>query len=532
MKPSGGTSPRAEPSGREKTPRVVTNIVWNWANYGLSILAALYITPLLIERLGDTSYGLWVLLSAIVGYYGLLNFGIDFALIHYISRYLAEGRRQDIARMIATSRVIFRFIAITVLFASVGLAAAFAYSDWLFRNIFPLSETLRHPFSILLIFLSIGMAASFLTRVFVSILRATERYDILNAVSMVVLVGRTVAIIFLMGDSLLALGSIFAISNVVSSLCLFVLARRFFPPDEKYRARFDPVAFGKVRRYGFFFFLTSLAEQARFHADAVVIGLFMRINYITYYNLANVLITYFRNIVGNASSPFLPVFSRHHGAQDELALRRVFLQATKFLAFLTVLAGGNILGSALPFLKLWVGHTLAPEYVLLSHRVLMVLLLPFSVELTQSIASSVIYGTGQHHRLAALNGLEGAANLVLSLLLIQRYGIIGVALGTAIPLLITRLVFIPRLVKPLTGIDILGYTRMSIGVPIMCGAVLGVFQRVIYQRMGADTYGHLISIAGLTSIAFALAMARFYFSKEDRALFTRIWRSWRGDGSL
>jgi O-antigen/teichoic acid export membrane protein len=517
-----------EPSGREKTPRVVTNIVWNWANYGLSILAALYITPLLIERLGDTSYGLWVLLSAIVGYYGLLNFGIDFALVHYISRYLADGRRQEIARMIATGRVIFRFIAITVLFASVGLAAAFAYSDWV---IFPLSETLRHPFSILLIVLSIGMAASFLTRVFVSILRATERYDILNAVSMVVLVGRTLAIIFLMGDSLLALGSIFAISNVVSSLCFFVLARRLFPPDEKYHARFDRVAFGKVRRYGFFFFLNSLAEQARFHADAVVIGLFMRINYITYYNLANVLITYFRNIVGNASSPFLPVFSRHHGAQDELALRRVFLQATKFLAFLTVLAGGNILGSALPFLKLWVGHALAPEYVLLSHQVLMVLLLPFTIELTQSIAASVIYGTGQHHRLAALNGLEGAANLLLSLLLIQRYGIIGVALGTAIPLLITRLFFIPRLVGRLTGIDLLPYIRTSIGVPIMCGAVLGVFQRFIYQRIGADTYGHLISIAGLTSIAFALAMARFYFSGEDRALFTRIWRSWRGGGS-
>ncbi len=79
-----------------KPPRVISNVLWNWTNYGLQIPIAFYITPLLIARLGDTSYGLWILLSSILGYYGPLNFGIDSALVHYIAKYLAEGKRGEI----------------------------------------------------------------------------------------------------------------------------------------------------------------------------------------------------------------------------------------------------------------------------------------------------------------------------------------------------------------------------------------------------------------------------------------------------
>ena len=89
-----------------RPPRVVTNVLWNWTNYGLKLAVAFYITPLLIERLGDTSYGVWILLSSILGYYGLLNFGIDSALVHHISKYLADDNREDIAKVLRTSQVV------------------------------------------------------------------------------------------------------------------------------------------------------------------------------------------------------------------------------------------------------------------------------------------------------------------------------------------------------------------------------------------------------------------------------------------
>ena len=512
-----------------KPPRVVSNVLWNWTNYGLQLAVAFYITPLLIARLGVTSYGLWILLSAILGYYGLLNFGIDSALVHYIAKYVAEGKRGEIGKVIRTSQLVFVTIAAGVVLLSIGVGAAFAYSDFVFRQVFHLPEELRRPFAILVVILSVGAAASFVSRVFVSILRAQERYDLLNAIQITMLVGRTLAIVFLMGDSILVLGSIFAVSGAITAVAVWLTARNVSPVVfQESASGFDPDTFRTIRRFGFFSFLNSLADQFRFYTDSLVIGQFIKIQFITYYNLAAVFITYFRHFIGHAASPFFPVFSRHYGAGDQEALRRTFLRASKVLAFLAVLAAGNLMGSAYPFLKLWVGRILAPEHVLLSYQVLLVLLLPFTIELIQSLAVNLIYGMGQHHRLTTLNGLEGLANLVLSIVLVRQFGLLGVALGTGIPLIVTQLVFVSRVVGRLTGIDTFRYVVRRIAVPTLCGFALGIAQILVYRSTGAETYWTVGLVVVSTSIAFAGPMLFLYFSEDERLVFRELWDSWRG----
>ena len=510
-------------------PRVVTNVLWNWANYGLKVAVAFYITPLLIERLGDTSYGLWILLSSILGYYGLLNFGIDSALVHHISKYLADDRQEDIGKVIRTSQLVFGIIAFGIVLLSMALGAAFAYSDVVFRNVFNLSEELRRPFATLLVVLSLGMAASFFSRVFVSVLRAKERYDLLNAIQIVMLMGRTMAIVLLMGQSLLALGLIFAISGVLTAIAVWLTARKMAPAaGHGSQPLFDATTFRNIRKFGVFSFLNSLADQVRFYTDSLVIGQFMRVQFITYYNLAAVIITYFRHFIGHAASPFFPVFSRYYGANDEEALRRTFLRASKILAFLAVLAAGNIMGSASPFLELWVGDVIEPHYLTLSYRVLLVLLFPFTIEMIQSIAMNVVYGMGQHHRLTTLTAVEGLVNLILSIVLVRRFGVLGVALGTSIPLVITQLIFVSRIVCRLTGVDTVRYVARCIVAPILCGLLLGACQITVYPWTGAGTYWHLLMVTVFTSLVFAMAMMLFYFSADERRLFGEMWSSWRG----
>jgi O-antigen/teichoic acid export membrane protein len=512
-----------------KPPRVVTNVLWNWTSYGLKVAVAFYITPLLIGRLGDTPYGVWILLSSILGYYGLLNFGIDSALVHYVSKYLAEDNRQDIGKVLRTSQVVFFIIAAGVALLSFVLGAAFAYSDLVFRTLFNLSEDLRRPFALLLVVLSLGMAASFYSRVSVSVLRARERFDVLNAIEIAMLIARTLAIVFLMGESLLALGVIFAVSSVLMAFGFWLAARWVWPADSRdNEPLFDAPTFRALQKFGLFSFLNSLADQVRFYTDSLVIGQFMRIRFITYYNLAAVLITYFRNFIGHAASPFFPVFSRYHGANDVQALRQTFLRASKVLAFLAVLAAGNLMGSALPFLRLWVGGVVSPEYITLSYRVLLILLLPFTIEMIQSIAVNLIYGTGQHRRLTRLNALEALANLILSIVLVRSYGLLGVAWGTGIPLIVTQLVFVSRIVCRQTGVGTLGYVGRCIVLPVGCGLALGGAQITLHRMMSTTTYWQLSIVALATSLAFVALMLRLYFSRDERRLFREMRTSWMG----
>ena len=164
----------------------------------------------------------------------------------------------------------------------------------------------------------------------------------------------------------------------------------------------------------------------------------------------------------------------------------------------------------------------------MSYQVLLVLLLPFTIELIQSLAVNLIYGMGQHHRLTTLNGLEGLANLVLSIVLVRQFGLLGVALGTGIPLIVTQLVFVSRVVGRLTGIDTFRYVVRRIAVPTLCGFALGIAQILVYRSTGAETYWTVGLVVVSTSIAFAGPMLFLYFSEDERLVFRELWDSWRG----
>src|SRR4029077_15547899 len=87
----------------------------------------------------------------------------------------------------------------------------------------------------------------------------------------------------------------------------------------------------------------------------------------------------------------------------------------------------------------WVG----PRY-LSSYIVLLILLIPTTIYYAQSTSNRILFGMSLHKSLAIVVLIEGIANVVLSVALIRPLGIVGDAIGTAIPLLCTSLIFPPR----------------------------------------------------------------------------------------
>jgi O-antigen/teichoic acid export membrane protein len=72
-----------------------------------------------------------------------------------------------------------------------------------------------------------------------------------------------------------------------------------------------------------------------------------------------------------------------------------------------------------------------PLYVLAAASIVLV---------AQQPLGNVLMGGGRHRFVALVSLAEAAANLALSLLLVRRFGLLGVAIGTAVPVLIANLV--------------------------------------------------------------------------------------------
>jgi O-antigen/teichoic acid export membrane protein len=115
-----------------------------------------------------------------------------------------------------------------------------------------------------------------------------------------------------------------------------------------------------------------------------------------------------------------------------------------------VAGGVVILGQR--FIEFWVGAAYRDAY-----WPLVILVVALTFDLMQMPSVSFLYASARNRFYAYLNAGEALANLVLSIVLAGRYGMVGVSLGTAIPLLATRLIVQPRYVCGALGLDLRAY---------------------------------------------------------------------------
>jgi O-antigen/teichoic acid export membrane protein len=109
----------------------------------------------------------------------------------------------------------------------------------------------------------------------------------------------------------------------------------------------------------------------------------------------------------------------------------------------------------------------------------------------------------RHRTLAIVALLEGAANLFLSIFLVRRFGILGDAVGTAIPLLCTTMFFLPRHLCRQLKLRVTLFLREAYLLPIvLCAPMVAVlllmrhwfiahnyFQLAIQLVAGGTVYG-------------------------------------------
>jgi O-antigen/teichoic acid export membrane protein len=183
---------------------------------------------------------------------------------------------------------------------------------------------------------------------------------------------------------------------------------------------------------------------------------------------------------------------------------------SSFIAF-SIAAVLFVMGKSI--IQAWVGAEYVSSYV-----ILVTLMVPSALYLAQAASTKVLYGMARHHALAWILLVEGIANLTLSILLVRRYGILGVALGTAVPLLITSVVFLPAHMCRVVGMRLSEYLRDAHLYPLMLAATLGACLWIAGRWVPSGTYpGVLLQLAiGSALCALGVVTSRYVMAGSAR----------------
>ena len=490
--------------------RITRNITSNVLNFVVSAIIPLLLTPFVIHRLGDSHYGLWILINSVIGYYGLLDLGIASSVIRYVSKYVATDDAKNLNSFVNTVLTIFALVSIVIIIVSGVLSFCLA-------DLFNISEEDSILFSRLVLVLGFAFALSFPARTFSSILRAIQRYDIANAIDISCSIAKAGAVVYFLsrGGGLLALALIALFINLINGMFSFFLALRKTPMLKLDLRLAQRNKLRTVFGYSIFMFIWGIGDRLRFHMDSLVIGKFLSAGAITHYIIGAKLMTYYLEAVAAFGTIAKPMFSSMEARGQSKKIQNLLINGTRLSSIISVFLGTCLILYGKPFISLWVGVEYESSYY-----VMLILIVPYIITMSQNMSILALQGMGRPKFLALVTMGEGGVNLVLSVLLIRRYGIYGVALGTAIPLLITMLFILPIYICRVSGLPVSVYISKGLLRQFIVGILYVVIARTVAMTFYPNSYSRLFLSVSVGFIFFVALAAVLCITRDEM----RVWR--------
>ncbi len=441
--------------------RLATNVVLNWVGMGVTMLTGFIVAPYLVHRLGDTVYGLWILIASMSGYFGLLDLGVRGSVGRYVAYFRARGEEIEVSRTLSTAFALLGGVAILALIAT-GLVLL------VFFHLFDVPPEHVAAARLAILIIGINLALTFPVSVFDGVLWGFERFDLLNAVDIPTTIVRTgLTFWFVKGpDDILALAWITLITTAGNELLKMVLA---FHCDRELRIRvrfIDRTHAKNLYGYGFWQFLLQIARQVSGQIGPLVIGGMVAVAAVTPYSIAARLIQYASQFIVAATGVLTPLATALHARNDARSEKHLFVEGGKWCTAFALMACAGLIGLGEPLLKLWMGPAIASS----SMPMLLVLTCGELLAMSQWLTYSIMLGKAKHRAVAISSLAEGVIAGVGGALVAPYWGAYGVCWVFAVAGFACRGVF--QVVYACRVMNISGWQYLS--QAIMGPAALGV----------------------------------------------------------
>jgi O-antigen/teichoic acid export membrane protein len=441
--------------------RVSFNLLTNTLSTVLNALCGFLILPFLIDQLGRETYGLWTLIVATVGYFMVLDFGVNGALGRLIAGYRAKDNIAATNEVMSTTLVLLLGVCAFVIVITLFIHIPFF---WLFQV--PAGE--QDDVRAALLIIGITTALSFPGTVGYGFLYGYERFDLYNMVEIPTVLIRTGLTLWLIhsGSGLVELAWIVA-GTTVASYLVRAFVCWWLEPRLRLRLRlFSRPLVYEIFAFGFWFSLMIFSRAALPNVAPFVIGHGLGAAAVTTYTIPRMLVTYSSWITVSATQAVAPRAAVYHFGQEHEKQQELFLGGGRYACALSLFFVGGAVLLGLPLLNLWQGGVQRIEYDLL-----IVLILGEAIPMSQWITYNAIVSMGRHRRLALFGFAEGLTILVLSSAVIGRYGLFGVACAVALSALLFRGLLQWTYGCALVQVSLLRYARF-VFLPIGLAALL------------------------------------------------------------
>lgn len=413
--------------------RALISAVSNYVGQGFELALGFLLTPVVLHFLGRTDFGLWSLVGPVVAYGTLLDFGISSTVTKHVAEYEARGELSHAGAIVATALRLYLILAVVALLASAVAAP-------LITHILRLPPQTVTTARWVIFLAGASVAISIPCSITTAILVGLHRFDIVNTLSVsATLISLMVTVgVVALGGGVIGMAALTIPFRLVFQVPKVRLIRRYAPDLHLSWRGATVTSARQMASLTFPVFVIQVAGRLQSRTDELVVGSFRPVSDITPYALALRVGGLAQTLADQFVQILLPIASAVHAKDDRAQMRELYLMATRITLAIALPTAGILIALAGPVLGAWVGSSYRPYSYLVVFLGIALLL-----DTSTTPAGSVMQAMGRLRPIALASFFSGVTNLVLSIILVQRIGLVGVALGTLIPTAVESLGFMP-----------------------------------------------------------------------------------------
>lgn len=467
----------------------------------------------MLELLGQSEYGLYKIASSTTSYLSLMALGIGGAVSRFIIKARTQEGKEAEARMFGLFNLLFQAIAILTLI--VGFIITLNL-DLIYGSSLTSAELYR--MKILVGVMVVNTAVSFSATSYNSVVSSHERFVFIQCVNIISTICLPILNLIILFMGYRSIGMV--VASLTSTIIIRVIYIFYVRKKLKIKPQYKNMPVGVVKEifaFSFWVFLSNIVGQIFGSTDTVIIGAIPALATVgaAVYSVGNTFCSMTFSLAQAAPSMFSPrinqmVFSGSTDGQ----LTDFLIKSGRIQGVIVALVTSGFVAFGMPFLDWYVGSEYRDAY-----WIAVIIMIPNCIPLVQSAAHSVLHAKNMHRFRSLVYLGVAILNIIGTILLVNKFGIIGAAIPTGASYLIGHGFIMNWYYWKKVKLDIPRFWKKMLPI-FAVGAALCIITLVLSNWINFYNIGVLIAGIITYTIVYVFLLWHFVVNEEEKNMLT------------
>lgn len=492
-------------------PKIIKNSLYSILTWIMPIVFTFILIPIAKDRLGVSTYGVYLMITTVVGFISMMNFGTAEALINKLSALNPKVDYKKINEYLNASILITIISSVFIMILTICFSSVFVHI--FIKN----SEGINAER--LLVLTALSSCIFFVTSNILSFFKAIQKYNIPSYLN----VGYTILQNVLMIAFLKAGYGIDELiySMLFTNIVLLILSVVFLYVNyRKYRfgVMIKKTILSEIINFSKYSFLVGILNIILLNSDKLFISYFYNESAVTYYSVPSNLSIKIQQFIGVALNSLYPQISLYYHNNDINSLKNLYKKTFNYLVIFVLCTSIPAVMYSGKLMYFWMGS----DFAIKSTLILRVSILAYELLAFSAIPYFFFYGMNKPGKNFIFSMLSGSLTIIFNIIFIPKMSGLGAALATLISCAACFIALnSSRKMLDISYKFLLDKLLSKYAIPVVCQVAISVLLLNIINNL------LMVFLAGFISVfIFVIAYVKFGdLDEEEKKIVGKFFKT-------